>query len=731
MGLHRHIEGILSRLGLDESQSPDDRDWDALTRELTQFCQGNEDKIFLLERMLVARTKEVQSLYRSLVLHRDQLDTVLQAVPTGFILFDAHGQGLLMNSNAEDWLDWSVGDEVPGLARLGVYAALGGVSRLQERLGAGLPCSGYGALKLPGGRQLAVQLTLQPLVRRGRSRGSFLTFRPWSAEERIENLQSLANEILAAPLSPQQAVLVRNILESCREATESTEETSGLWSRLARSSGETSPASTPPTQRPSAAQLAQAKIERLAQNAADSAERQQAAARAPVEAQRRAPGLTAQPAPSTAEPARTAQERPRPAQPAAAPDRQPVQKTPAQAAGETRKALPAHSARDLTDVQAAPPTVEARRAPSGTQTPVESRPAQAPPATREPRGTAVPASSAPPQPARPAASAVPAEPAPQPRPAKPVQRAATSAPVSPAQASQPVQPTAAPARAALPQTSAPTPAAPTTAAAPAARPTAQPAPLQAAAPASAPRPAATPAPPQTAAPATAAQPNAEPAPLQAVAPAPAPQPAAEPRPLQAATPVPAPQPGAEPAPPQAETPVQAAQPAPAPEPAASPATAPAPAQQPGAEPAPLPAAMPAAPESPPEPPISEPPPVQPLRVLLVEDEPISLLVAQECIESLGHTCLVAGDGNEALNVVRRQPINAVITSFHMPGINGVELCRRVRQLRPGAFCILLTSLDATLEADSTAGVDAMLTKPLENDQLAACLTQAATRPRPD
>lgn len=119
-------------------------------------------------------------------------------------------------------------------------------------------------------------------------------------------------------------------------------------------------------------------------------------------------------------------------------------------------------------------------------------------------------------------------------------------------------------------------------------------------------------------------------------------------------------------------------------------------------------------------------PARVLRVLLVEDEPISLLVTQECIESLGHQCVIAEDGNEALRWAGRQPVDVAITSYHMPGMNGVVLSRKLQQLQPDAppFCILLTSMEKQEESLQAreAGMHILL-KPLDPAELERVLSQ--------
>jgi len=78
---------------------------------------------------------------------------------------------------------------------------------------------------------------------------------------------------------------------------------------------------------------------------------------------------------------------------------------------------------------------------------------------------------------------------------------------------------------------------------------------------------------------------------------------------------------------------------------------------------------------------------QPLRVLLVEDEPVSQLVTQSHLEKLGHECIVAADANEAIRLYQRQQFDAVISSYLMPGMNGIELCRKIREDSRGGIPI--------------------------------------------
>ena len=70
-----------------------------------------------------------------------------------------------------------------------------------------------------------------------------------------------------------------------------------------------------------------------------------------------------------------------------------------------------------------------------------------------------------------------------------------------------------------------------------------------------------------------------------------------------------------------------------------------------------------------------------MSVLVVDDSPTARHVIVSCIRQLGAEGLAAGDGAEALEILRQRPgaIDLVVTDMHMPRMNGDELCRRIRQ----------------------------------------------------
>ena len=102
-----------------------------------------------------------------------------------------------------------------------------------------------------------------------------------------------------------------------------------------------------------------------------------------------------------------------------------------------------------------------------------------------------------------------------------------------------------------------------------------------------------------------------------------------------------------------------------------------------------------------------------MRLLIVEDDAISRVILQKAVQKLGHDCLVAQDGAEAWRVFQDSGVDAVISDWMMPGLDGVELCRRVRASAGDTYpyFILLTALGDRehLLAGLQAGADDYLT----------------------
>ena len=117
-----------------------------------------------------------------------------------------------------------------------------------------------------------------------------------------------------------------------------------------------------------------------------------------------------------------------------------------------------------------------------------------------------------------------------------------------------------------------------------------------------------------------------------------------------------------------------------------------------------------------------------MNVLIVDDSATARVVLSRALRSLGHTCVIAEDGEAAWELFVRTDPAIVISDWLMPGINGDELCRMVRDHpRPSyTYFILLTSLDAHTDVvrGMEAGADDYLKKPFDTEDLHATLISA-------
>jgi two-component system cell cycle response regulator len=116
-----------------------------------------------------------------------------------------------------------------------------------------------------------------------------------------------------------------------------------------------------------------------------------------------------------------------------------------------------------------------------------------------------------------------------------------------------------------------------------------------------------------------------------------------------------------------------------------------------------------------------------MKVLIADDSPAHLLALQKAVTGLGHDYVAASDGDEAWERFNSERPEVVISDWVMPGIEGDELCRRIRAA-DGAYCyvIVLTSLadKRHVMKGMRAGADDYLTKPLDIDDLEARMAAA-------
>lgn len=113
----------------------------------------------------------------------------------------------------------------------------------------------------------------------------------------------------------------------------------------------------------------------------------------------------------------------------------------------------------------------------------------------------------------------------------------------------------------------------------------------------------------------------------------------------------------------------------------------------------------------------------PETLLLVDDNPTNLQVLHQTLSGSGHRLLVAQNGERALEIARRTPPALMLLDIMMPGMDGYEVCRRIKadDTLTGISVIFLSALDETADKVRGFGLGAVdyVTKPFHPEEVIA------------
>jgi len=115
------------------------------------------------------------------------------------------------------------------------------------------------------------------------------------------------------------------------------------------------------------------------------------------------------------------------------------------------------------------------------------------------------------------------------------------------------------------------------------------------------------------------------------------------------------------------------------------------------------------------------------RILVVDDVALNRLVVQALLEPAAFDVVMAGSGQEAIDLLALDAFDLVLMDVQMPGMDGLEATRRIRaaeQARPGDHRIAIVALTGEdmveqVQACFAAGMDAHLAKPVDRAGLLA------------
>jgi two-component system OmpR family response regulator len=122
-----------------------------------------------------------------------------------------------------------------------------------------------------------------------------------------------------------------------------------------------------------------------------------------------------------------------------------------------------------------------------------------------------------------------------------------------------------------------------------------------------------------------------------------------------------------------------------------------------------------------------------MRILVVEDDPKMAGLLRRGLQEDGHAADVAGIGDDALWMAQAVEYDAIVLDLLLPGLDGVEVCRRLRGSGVWSPVLMLTARDAVEDrvAGLDAGADDYLAKPFSFSELLARLRALARRGSPE
>ena len=105
-----------------------------------------------------------------------------------------------------------------------------------------------------------------------------------------------------------------------------------------------------------------------------------------------------------------------------------------------------------------------------------------------------------------------------------------------------------------------------------------------------------------------------------------------------------------------------------------------------------------------------------MKILVVEDDKLFLWTLNHFLQKEGYEVCSALTGESAFDLAQSQPFDVVISDFHLPGLNGRDLIRRVKTLQPMAKTVLISAYkrdEVAEDDDDEAVLNGYLNKPIE------------------
>ncbi len=119
------------------------------------------------------------------------------------------------------------------------------------------------------------------------------------------------------------------------------------------------------------------------------------------------------------------------------------------------------------------------------------------------------------------------------------------------------------------------------------------------------------------------------------------------------------------------------------------------------------------------------------KILVVDDDPSIRIMMDRSLTKLGHAFAIAGDAEEAIEMLNKEFFLLIITDLIMPGMDGVQLCERIRETNTKSVIYALSGHLGEYEVDKMEelGFDGYLVKPARREVLERAIKGAFDRAR--
>ena len=107
------------------------------------------------------------------------------------------------------------------------------------------------------------------------------------------------------------------------------------------------------------------------------------------------------------------------------------------------------------------------------------------------------------------------------------------------------------------------------------------------------------------------------------------------------------------------------------------------------------------------------------KILVVDDADFMRMMLEDILTHQGHTVLQAKDGQECLDILRDEAVDVCLLDIGMPGMDGIEVLRKIKEGQPGLRVVMLSALsqEKNVKQALQLGADAFVVKPFQSQRL--------------